>query len=57
MELKIKKIADYLLLRSSYLQEIGLFHGKMVVPIALCMYTSKDNDKLTEEYAWYLFQQ
>lgn len=22
------KIADYLLLRSSYMQELGLFHGK-----------------------------
>ena len=57
MELKIKKIADYLLLRSSYLQEIGLFHGKMGVAIALYMYSSKYNDKLMEEYAWDLFQQ
>lgn len=57
MELKIKKIADYLLLQSSYMQEIGLFHGKMGVALALNMYSSQYNDKLMEEYAWDLFQQ
>ena len=57
MDQKIKKIADYLLLRSSYLQEVGLFHGKMGVVVALYMYSSKYNDKLMEEYAWDLFQQ
>ena len=57
MDQKIKKIADYLLLRSSYIQEFGLFHGKMGVVVALYMYSSKYNDKLMEEYAWDLFQQ
>lgn len=30
MKKEMDKIADYLLLRSSYMQELGLFHGKMV---------------------------
>jgi lantibiotic modifying enzyme len=54
---KLRKIADYLLLRSSYMQDIGFFHGKMGVTVALYMYSSKYGDKLMEEYAWDLFQQ
>lgn len=57
MKQKVRKVADYLLLRSSHIQEIGLFHGKMGVAVALYMYSSKYNDKLMEEYAWDLFQQ
>lgn len=57
MNQKLKKIADYLLLRSSHIQEVGLFHGKMGVAVALYMYSSKYKDKLMEEYAWDLFQQ
>lgn len=57
MEQKLRKIADYLLLRSSYMQDIGFFHGKMGVTVALYMYSSKYDDKLMGEYAWDLFQQ
>ena len=35
MKKEMDKIADYLLLRSSYMQELGLFHGKMGVVVAL----------------------
>jgi len=44
MELKIKKISDYLLLRSSYMQEIGLFHSKMGV-VAEALYITLPNIK------------
>lgn len=57
MEQTIRKIADYLLLRSSNMPEIGLFHGTMGVAVALYMYSSKYKDHLMEEYAWDLFQQ
>ena len=38
MKEEMDKIADYLLLRSGYLQELGLFHGKMGVVVALYLY-------------------
>ena len=38
MKKEMDKIADYLLLRSSYMQELGLFHGKMGVVVALYLY-------------------
>lgn len=57
MEQQIRKIADYLLLQSSNMREVGLFHGKMGVTVALYMYSAKYDDPLMEEYAWDLFQQ
>ncbi len=57
MNTELKKIIDYLLLKSSYMQDIGLFHGKMGVVIALYAYANRYNDKLLEEYTWDLFQQ
>ena len=51
------KIADYLLLRSSYMQELGLFHGKMGVVVALYLYADAYGDEVMREYAWELFQQ
>lgn len=53
----LRKIADYLLLKSSYIQDIGLFHGKMGIVVALYMYANLYDDKILEDYAWDLFQQ
>lgn len=57
MNTEIRKITDYLLLKSSYMQDIGLFHGKMGIVVALYAYADRYHDKLMEEYAWDLFQQ
>lgn len=57
MKEHLKKIVDYLLLHSPYMRDIGLFHGKMGVVIALYMYSTKYHDELISEYAWDLFQQ
>lgn len=54
---QLRKIADYLLLHSSYMHDIGLFHGKMGVAVTLYMYAEKYHDELISEYAWELFQQ
>lgn len=54
---ELRHITDYLLLYSSYMSDIGLFHGKIGVAIALYMYAHKYNDELMSEYAWELFQQ
>lgn len=39
------------------MQNLGLFHGKMGIVVALYVYANKYDDKLLEEYAWDLFQQ
>ncbi|EGG57356.1 hypothetical protein HMPREF9442_00303 [Paraprevotella xylaniphila YIT 11841] len=57
MKEEMDKIADYLLLRSGYLQELGLFHGKMGVVVALYLYADAYGDEVMREYAWELFQQ
>ena len=57
MKEKLRKIVDYLLLRSPYMQDIGLFHGKMGVVVALYLYAAKYHDELISEYAWDLLQQ
>lgn len=57
MKKELRKIADYLLLNSQYMQNLGLFHGKMGIVVALYAYANKYDDKLLEEYAWDLFQQ
>ena len=57
MKKEMDKIADYLLLRSSYMQELGLFHGKMGVVVALYLYADAYGDEVMREYAWELFQQ
>lgn len=51
------KIADYLLLKSSSMYDIGLFHGKMGVVLALYLYADKYADETMRDYAWELFQQ
>lgn len=57
MNTELRKIADYLLLKSPYIQDIGLFHGKMGIVVSLYAYANKYNDQLLEEFAWDLFQQ
>lgn len=57
MNTGLRKITDYLLLKSSYLKDIGLFHGKMGIAVALYAYANRYHDNLIEEYAWDLFQQ
>lgn len=57
MNAELSKIADYLLLKSPLIQDIGLFHGKMGLVVALFAYAHRYNDSLLEEYAWDLFQQ
>lgn len=54
---ELEKITNYLLLRSSYMNDLGLFHGKMGVAIALYAYANHYDDELIEEYAWDLIQQ
>lgn len=51
------RIADYLLLKGSYLQDIGLFHGKMGVVVVLYLYADACGDDVLREYAWELLQQ
>mgnify|MGYP004598061519 CR=1 FL=1 len=57
MDTRLRKITDYLLLKSSYLRDIGLFHGKMGIAVALYAYANRYQDSLMEEFAWDLFQQ
>ena len=57
MKEQLNKIADYLLLNSLHLPDIGLFHGKMGIVVALYAYANRYQDELLEEYAWDLFQQ
>lgn len=57
MNTELRKITDYLLLKSPYIQDIGLFHGKMGIAVALYVYANRYRDKLLEEYAWDLLQQ
>ena len=39
------------------MQELGLFHGKMGVVVALYLYADAYGDEVMREYAWELFQQ
>ena len=57
MKQNLSKIIDYLLLNSMYILDVGLFHGKMGIVLALFAYAERCKDKLLEEYAWDLFQQ
>ena len=52
MKKEMDKIADYLLLRSSYMQELGLFHGKMGVVVALYLYADAYGDEVMREYRY-----
>lgn len=57
MKTDLQKIADYLLLKSPFIQDIGLFHGKMGIVLSLFLYADKYQDDLLKEYAWELYQQ
>lgn len=54
---EIDRIVDYLLLNSSYMKDVGLFHGKMGVVVALYMYAEACDDDVMRDYAWELFLQ
>lgn len=56
MNERLRKIVDYLLISSPYMHDIGLFHGKMGVVIALYLYSAKYRDELISDYAWDLLQ-
>ena len=56
MNERLRKIVDYILLSSPYMHDIGLFHGKMGVVIALYLYSAKYRDELISDYAWDLLQ-
>ena len=57
MRSELHKIIDYLLLKSPFVQDISLFHGKTGLALALYLYADKHKDKLLNEYAYELFQQ
>lgn len=57
MKSKMMRIADYLLLFSPHIRDVGLFHGKMGIAMALYMYSSKYCDEQMGEFAWELFRQ
>lgn len=57
MNTEYRKIVDYLLLKSPYIQDIGLFHGKMGIVFSLYAYAKKYNDRLLDDFAWDLLQQ
>ena len=53
----MERIADYLLLKGTFVQDVGLFHGKMGIAMALHLYADKWGDDMLSEYAWDLLQQ
>lgn len=57
MEAELRRIADYLILKSLFVRDVGLFQGKMGIVVALYAYANRHGDKLLEEYAWDLLQQ
>ena len=56
-ELALPNIVDYVLLRSSYIHDISLFHGKMGLVVTLYFHAEKYKDETLKEYAWELLQQ
>ncbi len=54
---EMERIADYLLLKGTFVQDVGLFHGKMGIAMALHLYAGKWGDDMLSEYAWDLLQQ
>lgn len=57
MRKNIDRIADYLLLQSAYMQDVGFFHGKMGIVTALYLYADNCGDEILSDYAWELLQQ
>jgi hypothetical protein len=53
----IRNIVDHLLFHSSYLNNVGFFHGKMGIVVAMYAYANRYKDKFIEEYAWDLLQE
>lgn len=52
-----RRIVDYLLLHGETMRDIGLFHGKMGLVVALYEYANKYGDDLICDYAWELLEQ
>lgn len=52
-----RQILNQLILRSVNLRDIGLYHGKMGVTLALYLYAHKEGLKYVNEFAWDLLQE
>ena len=52
----MERIADYLLLKGAFVQDVGLFHGKMGIAMAVHLYAGKWDDEMLSEYAWDLLR-
>ncbi len=50
-------LVNYVMLRSSYVHDLGLFHGKMGIAVALWLLARETKDETLEDYSWNLFQQ
>ncbi len=53
---EFEKIASYLLLRSSSVRNIGLYHGKMGIVLTLYIYSKCYGAKVYQDFAWDLLQ-
>ncbi len=53
----LNNVANYLLLRSSYIGDVSLFHGKSGIMLALYAYSKKYNKPIFHEYAEDLMQE
>jgi hypothetical protein len=50
------KIVDYLICYSPFLKDIGLFHGKMGVIVALATYAKLYHDESVKDFVWELYE-
>ena len=53
----IYKIVDYLICYSHNQQDIGLFHGKMGVVLALASYAKYHKDDFVKNFTWELYEE
>ena len=56
MNKTLNKIADYLIFYNRRVRDIGLFHGKIGIVVALATYAKKYNDKILKDFAWDLYE-
>ena len=54
---ELNAVANYLLLKSSYINDVSLFHGKSGIMLALHAYSKKHNKPIFQEYAEDLMQE
>ena len=57
MNININNIIHYIILKGPCIKDIGLFHGKMGLVVALYAYADKYDDKVLKDFAWDLLQQ